>query len=193
MKKIIAVLLMLISLLFAATCERYDMYDMAVNGLPPRAAIYMYSIGTHTGDLDGRNSADQLCYTDGFAYTKYISAGKVKAFLSFSSMDELRFIVPVQYWVYPVVGIAPTMAETPVANSWADLMNNLTINPINTSVGLGSIWWSGSASGGTASLMTCSDWHDGTPSSSGMLGSTGIDTGGSTTCDIMYPILCIAY
>ncbi len=194
MRNIIAAIIIMVSLFFGATCDRYDMYDMATNGLPPQGAIYLYSISTRSGDLDGRDSIDTNCYTEGFAYTKLVNANTVKAFLSYSPSNTIRYIVPEKYWSYPVIGIAPTMVTTQVSTSWNDLMNNITLNPINTSVGLGALyWWSGSLNGGFASTTNCNEWSDSYAGIFGWLGGTGIDSGTSADCSTFYNVLCIAY
>jgi hypothetical protein len=179
------------------TCERHDMYDLAQYGLPPQGAIYVYPAGTHTGDMGGRKGADELCYKEGYIYHKALKASTVKAFLSVSAMDELRFIVPVELWGYPVYGIDSTMAVTQIADSWNTLITS-TPPPvaINVAVGIGGVyWWSGSDSYGSFKVdYACSEWHY-SGAASLPYGNCGTNSlaAANQTCDLNHYLLCLAY
>ena len=175
-----------------STCERANMYDLAKYGLPPQSAIYIFPTVQMPGNFGGRNEADNLCYQQGIAYHTLVKASTVKAFVSFSMIDELRFLVPVPYWYFPVMGISPTLTVTPMANSWVDLIGGATA-PIMSSLGLAGNFWSGSNGDGSAALTeNCSGWHDSTGTFSGRFGGTLIYDG-TNTCNASYYILCIAY
>ncbi|OHD64203.1 MAG: hypothetical protein A2176_01025 [Spirochaetes bacterium RBG_13_51_14] len=194
MIRIIVALHLLLAAVLLSTCERADMYDLALNGLPPNSVIYLYSVGTHNGDLGGRNDADRICQDEGIAYLSLINASTVKAFLSVSITDEIRFLVPTTYWHYPVYGITPAMTLSQTAANWLNLINGTLITNIDAATGIApSYWWSGSTPAGGVSSMTCSEWQDSTVGILGELGGTYIDSGNNAGCDASYPVLCVAY
>ena len=182
--------------LLLATCERINMHDLAKYGLPPQSAIYLFPLHSQAGNLGDRNSMDIMCYQEGLAYHTLVNASTVKAFLSFSVIDELRFLVPIQYWYFPVIGISPTLTVTTIASSWIELLSGASppINPINTSVGIAVSFWTGSnADGSISNDFTCSGWNDSTGTFNGRFGQTIIDNGSVACNDITPYILCIAY
>jgi hypothetical protein len=180
--------------LLLATCERSNMYDLAKYGLPPQTVIYIFPISQQLGNFGGRNNADNLCYQQGIAYHTLVKASTVKALVSYSVVDELRFLVPVQYWYFPVIGISSTMTLTTISSSWFDLLGGVFVNPIIDSVGLaGNSFWSGSnADGSVAATETCSQWQDSSSSFYGRYGVNGFYDG-SAFCSNTYYVLCVAY
>ncbi len=194
MRKIALILFLLVATFVFMTCERKNMHDLALLGLAPKGAIYLYIGGMSTGDAKARNDSDSQCYTAGLIYHSVIGASRVNAFRSYSFSDEIRFIVPTDYWTYPVFGISPSLTFTMISGTWAGLWDGRADNPINTSVGMpsGSYWWSGSNPDGGYSGNACDGWHDRTPNKSGQVGGAGV--GESTlTCDTSNYILCVAY
>lgn len=194
MIRILIVIQLVCAALLLATCERSNMYDLAKYGLPPQSVIYIYSINTQMGNLGGRNNADSLCYKQGIVYHTFVKAGTVKAFISISAIDEIRFLVPVQYWHYPVIGISPGMFFNSISSTWLDLWVGTSVAPINAAVGIGaSNWWSGSNSDGSATIDgTCSEWHNLDTVTTGNIGGIGVSSG-SSTCDVSQYVLCVAY
>jgi hypothetical protein len=190
---VIAIMLLLTSLVFA-TCERSDMYNLAMYGLAPKAAIYLYQIGLSSGDAKNDNDANTNCYTMGLQYHSLIGASTVKAFRSFSLTEEIRFIVPVKYWQYPVLGISPALTITTISGTWAGLWDGALDNPINTALGMTgtTYWWSGSNADGSTSVNTCGEWHESASTSSGQAGGAGISES-TATCDNTLYLICVAY
>jgi hypothetical protein len=181
--------------LLLATCERSNMYDLAKYGLPPQTAIYLFPVGPQAGAFGSRYNADNLCYQQGIAYHTLVNAGTVKAFVSFSVVDELRFLVPIQYWYFPVMGISPTLTLTTISTSWLDLLSGLA-SPINTSVGLlnTNYFWTGSTGdGGAVIAENCSGWNDSTGAFNGRYGGLTIYDGLLACSDSTVYILCVAY
>ncbi len=193
MNRLIIALLLLMTVILLATCERNNMYDLALFGLAPKSAIYLYQIGTASGDTNGIKNANDNCYTNGLLYHSLVSASNVKAFRSFSGIEEIRFIVPARYWQYPVLGISATLTVTPIAASWVDMWHGVLDNPIDTALGItGSNWWSGSNADGSISADTCDGWHQSSNAFSGQVGGTGISDA-ILTCDNNVYSLCVAY
>ena len=194
MIRILVVIQLLCAALLFATCERSNMYDLAKYGLPPQSVIYIYSINPQMGNLGGRNNADSLCYKQGIVYHTFVKAGTVKAFISISAIDEIRFLVPVQYWHFPVMGISPGMFFNSISSTWLDLWVGTAVAPINAAVGIGtSNWWSGSNPDGSVTIDgTCSEWNKSDSGASGQTGMAGISNALST-CDLSQFVLCVAY
>lgn len=194
MKKIIIIVLLLASTFIIATCERSDMYNLATIGLPPKGVIYIFNIGMSSGDLGSRNDANTTCYNMGIMYHSIIKASTVKAFRSYSGIDEIRFLVPTQYWLYPVFGISSTMKLTMISTSWAGLWDGALESNIDTAVGLvsPSPWWSGSNDDGSASVNNCGSWQDSNSATMGQVGST-LFSDSTVTCDTSQYVLCLAY
>lgn len=193
MRKLIFAILVVVSTLVLATCERSDMYDIAKYGLAPRGAIYLYPITTlSTGDAGNDDEANMNCYTAGIPYLSVLSVSTIKAFRSFSLIEEIRFIVPVKYWQYPVFGISST-GFTRISSTWAGLWDGAPDNPINTAVGIaGGSWWSGSNADGSIAINTCNEWGDSSIATSGQVGGANISEG-TATCDTAEYLLCVAY
>jgi len=178
-----------------ATCERSNMYDLAKYGLPPQSAIYLFAIGQQPGNFGGRKNADDMCYRQGIAYHTVVKASTVKAFISFSVIDEMRFLVPAQYWYYPVIGISPAMVFTTISNSWLDLWNGTPlIAGVNTSVGIATTWWSGSNNDGSVTVNdTCSEWQK-SDTTTGRIGDAVVSSlSASPACSSLQYVLCITY
>ncbi|MBP7735912.1 MAG: hypothetical protein KA369_08065 [Spirochaetes bacterium] len=194
MRKIAIILFLLMTTVPFMTCERNDMHDLALLGLAPKNAIYLYIGGMSSGNSKGRNDSDSQCYTAGLIYHSLIGASRVKAFRSYSFSDELRFIVPTNYWQYPVVGISPALTLTMVSSTWASLWDGALDNPVNTSVGMpsGTYWWSGSNPDGGYSGIDCGGWQDSISTKSGQVGGAGIGEA-TLTCDTSNYVLCVAY
>jgi len=57
MNRLAIAIIMLLAFLFLATCGRSDMYNLAMYGVPPKTAIYLYQIGTSSGDAGSENDA----------------------------------------------------------------------------------------------------------------------------------------
>ncbi len=160
MIRIFLVMTSLIAALAFTACERYDMYDLAKYGLPPRNALYIFQAGIHDGNLGGREGADSICYNEGYLYYTFLKAGTVKAFISVSVIDEIRNLVPAEFWAYPVFGINPSLAVTSIADSWASLWSGTINTDLQTAIGLPVAWWSGSNFDGSVLIgSTCNDWH----------------------------------
>jgi hypothetical protein len=193
MARIISAITILIAVLLFTMCERADMYDLATTGAPPKTAIYLFAtILPYPGDLGGRMGADEICYNEGIIFTSLIRATNVKAFLSVSPADELRFLVPSDYWLYPVIGIAPGLIFTPISPTWLSMIGGTYSNTIDTSLGLASYWWSGSNGDGSISPRSCMGFEDGTAAQLGELGGPSIDSS-NVSCDVGYPLVCVAY
>ncbi len=194
MNRLVIALLILLTVLVFATCERSDMYNMAMYGLAPKSAIYLYHIGTFSGDAGSDNDADSNCYTAGILYLSFLGTSRVKAFRSYSIAKDIRFILPTQYWHYPVLGISQALTVTPLSSTWAGLWDGVLDNPINTSLGmpLGSFWWSGSNTDGNTSINTCNEWNESDPALSGQAGGAGISDA-TMTCDNNLYLICVAY
>jgi hypothetical protein len=189
----------LIAALVYAACERYDMYDLAKYGLPPRGALYIFQAGIHDGNLGGRDGADSICYNQGYVYYTLLKAGTVKAFISISVIDEIRNLVPADFWAYPVFGIDPSLAVTPIADSWASLWSGNIKNPLQLAIGLPVLWWSGSNSDGSVIInLTCNGWQaaDTTQGQVGDPTFTSAEWISSPTpqaCNTTQYLLCLAY
>jgi len=194
MRKIMVILFLLVTTLAFMTCERNNMHDLSLVGLAPKNAIYLYTGGTSSGDAKKRNDSDSQCYTSGLIYLSVIGASRVKAFRSYSLSDEIRLIVPANYWQYPVIGISPSLTFTMISATWTGLWDGATDNPVNTSVGIpaGSYWWSGSNSAGGYSGNDCDGWQNSTSAASGQVGGAVIDES-TLTCDTSNYVLCVAY
>jgi hypothetical protein len=176
------------------TCERANMYDLAKYGFPPQSMIYIFPAGMQPGNIGDRNNADSICYHQGFGYNILTNAATVKAFLSYSAIDELRFLVPMQYWYYPVVGISPSLNLTAASSTWIELLSGAAGLNIMASVGLaGNLFWSGSnTDGSTAIGENCSGWHDSDVAFFARYGGLGISDG-ITPCNNNLYLLCLAY
>ena len=136
---------------------------------------------------------DRICFYEGIQYLALIGASNVKAFISVSAVDEMRFLIPAAYWAYPVFGLSESFTITPIAMTWYDLFDGSTINNIDVAVGIGGqIWWSGSLNDGSLATSTCNGWHDGSNLAVGQVGGTLINEG-TASCDIGRRLLCIAY
>jgi hypothetical protein len=182
------------------TCERHDMYELATLGQPPRTGLYLYYVNSpKNGNLGGREGADRICYQEGYAYHKFVQATTVKAFLSVSLIDEIRFLVPLEYWSFPVYGINPSFNFTEVSESWAGLWDGSINNMLQMAVGLPLNWWSGSnPDGSVMSGVTCGEWHNSDLSNTGEAGNQGLIIPGwisgiAQTCDTIQDVVCLAY
>ncbi|HOT43662.1 MAG TPA: hypothetical protein PLM53_04345 [Spirochaetota bacterium] len=193
MKRLAIAIMTLLSFLVFATCERSDMFNLAMYGVPPKTAIYLYQIGTSSGDAGGESDSNSDCYTMGLPYLTLAGASTVKAFRSFSITEEIRLLVPVQYWQYPVIGISPSMTLTTISSSWAGLWDGAIDNPINTALGmtLTNYWWSGSNADGSTSY-SCSEWNERVSTEQGQAGGAAISEA-TATCDNSYYLVCLAY
>jgi len=193
MKRLAGATMTLMAFLVFATCERSDIFNLAMYGVPPKTAIYLYQIGTSSGDAGSDNDANSNCYSRGLAYLSLTGASTVKAFRSFSVAEEIRFMVPSQYWQYPVIGISPSLALTPLSGTWAGLWDGSIDNPINTALGMTvtNYWWSGSNADGSAS-STCNAWNESLSTQQGQAGGAGISEI-TSTCDNSYYLVCLAY
>lgn len=193
MKRLAIAIMMLLAFLFLATCGRSDMYNLAMYGVPPKTAIYLYQIGTSSGDAGSENDANSNCYTMGLQYLSLSGASTAKSFRSNSIAEEIRFLVPTQYWQYPVIAVSPSLALTTISNSWAGMWDGALDNPINTALGMTvtNYWWSGSNANGSASY-TCSEWHESETTRQGQAGGAGISEI-TSTCDNSYYLVCLAY
>jgi hypothetical protein len=194
MIRIFIVIHLVCTALLLATCERSNIYDMAKYGLSPQAAIYIFPINQQGGSFGGRNNADSACYRQGISYLTLVKANTVKAFVSFSAIDEIRFLVPVQYWYFPVIGISPSMSVSTISNTWLDIWDGISVASIIDSVGLtGNRWWSGSNADGSTSIGdNCSEWQKSDGTYTGRYGDTVISSGSVACSDSLY-ILCVAY
>lgn len=194
MKRLFIAITLLLLALVSATCERDNMYNLAMYGFAPKSAIYLYQIGTSSGDAKSDNDANTNCHTNGLPYLSLVGATTVRAFRSFSITEEIRFRVPTRYWQYPVLGISPAMAITTISGSWAGLWDGALDNPINTALGMtGSAnWWSGSNADGSASAYNCGGWHESDITQQGQTGGAGISEA-AATCDNSFYVVCIAY
>jgi hypothetical protein len=205
MRILIPVQLLLCAALLG-TCERHDMHDLAIIGLPPNRAIYLYYIsGVKSGSLGGRNGADTLCYTEGIVYHKFLKADTVKAFLSVSQTDEVRFLVPKEFWYYPVVGINSSLAAALISDSWLGLWSGSIKTDLAAALGIPAAvppyWWSGSnADGSLAAGATCGGWNQSDNTTMGQAGdqnSVAMSWIGTPTpaqtCNSSQFVLCLAY
>lgn len=197
MKKILVAAGLLVVILTLATCERTDMYNTAMIGLAPQSAIYLYAIGPMSGDLQGRKSVDETCYNQGVLYSSVIGAGTVKAFISMSMFDDLRLLVPGEYWSYPVIGISSSLDTSVIARTWAEMIMGSITTGINVAVGISgstpNVWWSGSNTDGSYNATdNCNSWST---SESAYTGEVGADIFNSATayCSDSAYLLCIAY
>jgi hypothetical protein len=194
MGRILITITILVASLLLATCERSDMFNLAMYGLPPKSAIYIYPVNQHAGNMGGRSEIDAICYNEGMTYHSSVKAGTVKGFISVSLIDDIRLLVPSQYWQYPVIGISPLMTTTVISNTWAGMLGGLLLSTFDTAVGIaGMNWWSGSyADGSFNATDNCSGWHSLDPAVFGQAGSTGFN-GTPITCSTFNYLLCIAY
>jgi len=178
----------------AVTCDRANVYDLAINGPPPKSALYLYHTATlFSGNIGGRDELDKICFDEGIQYVALIGASNVKAFISTYPVDEMRFLIPAAYWSYPIFGLSESFIFTPIAATWYDLFDGTTINNINSALGIGGQqWWSGSFNDGSLSTSTCNGWHDGSNLAFGQVGGALINEE-AASCEVPHHILCIAY
>jgi hypothetical protein len=194
MLRILVTVNLLVASLLLVTCERSDMFNLAKFGLPPQTVIYLFPLVQYTGNLGGRDDIDNMCYNVGIMYHSFVKAGTVKGFISVSLIDDLRLLIPTQFWKYPVVGLSPSLVPTLISSTWAGLLAGSMVNSIDSALGIPALnWWSGSnADGGFNTVNNCSEWHTSDSASMGQVGLSGISSG-TLTCDLPAYLLCVAY
>lgn len=198
MLRIIISAAVLFSVFPLTTCERTDMHKLARYGEPPRMGLYVFAISSRTGALGGRSGADQLCRDEGVAVYRALDLKNVKAFISVSTVDDIRSLVTPDWWYYPVYGINPVNGPVLVAESWAGLWSGALVNDLQTSLGMTTNWWSGSNPDGTLSAGgNCSEWRvaDSTLAQEGSPVGTAPSwiTATMQACSASNTVLCLAY
>jgi hypothetical protein len=202
MVRVVLPLQILLLTAMLVTCERHDMYELANFGEPPKTGLYLYYIASlKNGNLDGREGADRICYQEGYAYHKFVQATTVKAFLSVSETDEIKYIVPVYLWYYPVYALNPSLNIVQFSTSWDALWDGINSMTLLTALNLTSNWWSGSnVDGRVISGNTCDGWRSSDPLKFGQTGDpngVALNWVGppATLSDCGTPrfVLCLAY
>lgn len=196
--RIIIFFQLFLAAVLSMTCERTDVHRLALYGVPPRNVLYIFPVYSHYGNLGGRNGADQLCRDEGRFIYHSLGLTTVKAFISVSDIDDIRSLVTPEWWYYPVYGIHPVNGPTLISETWAALWDGSIDLNLQTTLGIGGSWWSGSNADGTVNPAgVCSEW-DVYDSSAGQTGSdVGTDATwiSSTTsaCNMFNTVLCLAY
>lgn len=160
--------------------------------------IRLYATMTdHTGNLNGRSGADDICETA--LHPTLAELGySVRAFISFSANDEI-LDMPTLYGIptdLPVLNVS----GMPVATDWNNLLSGGLVQSLRDAgvMGANDYFWSGSNSNGSMAAVTCSGFTNGT---NGVFGATGYSQATdstwawtqSTTCNTGRKILCIAF
>ncbi len=204
MARILLLLQLLIIVVLLGTCERHDMFELATIGQAPNKAIYLYFLpNARPGSLGGRNGADTACYNEGLMYYKFLKAATVKAFLSVSPTDEVRFLVPPDFWSYPVAGIDSSFAVTTISDSWHALWSGSIKTSLASALGMPPsppYWWAGSnVDGSFSSGASCDQWSQAN-TTTGNVGDqviVGANWIGPPTppqsCDSAQFVICLAY
>jgi hypothetical protein len=204
MVRIFLVLQIFLAVALFVTCERVDMHKVATVGPPPKTVIFLYYLtSTRTGNIGGRDGADGICRSEGILYNTFLNASSVKAFISVSPTDEIRFLVPVEYWYYPVYGISPALATTLISDSWQGLWDGGINASLVAATGIPippPFWWSGSNVDGSVAIgLTCGEWHnsDASPGQPGSQNGVAMNWIGPPTapqaCNTNQYVLCLAY
>lgn len=205
------------AILFFVTCERNDLYDnhkdyalSVVNlGLdsggaaaPTAIYIYRYTGGTVQGSLGGRAGADALCQS----IAPPASTTVVHAFLSVSTADQVRDLVPLAYQVLPVYdGTGTNLISTTWALMWDGSIDQSLSNA--GVLGGGAEWWNGSFLNGTYNSASSCDgglgsWTTNSNAFTGQAGNSNAPTPlpdanwiiwSQYTCNTITNLLCVAY
>jgi len=169
--------------------------------------IYIYDGGTNDGYLGNRASADSLCQTAAGGFAALSGKSVKKAFISFSSTDQIKDLVVPTYRTLPVYGLKSNGTYTLLKDTWNNLWNLTGINAkLGDATGITFNWWSGSDASGnfTSSNQTCLQWTcNASPCSTPADGRGGnydlsnnpdwisLWAGGCT--DNSWHIMCVAY
>jgi hypothetical protein len=168
--------------------------------------IFIFNGGLHNGDLktagsgsDGRIGADNVCKAAQVANYSLLGGRTIKAFLSVSSMDLIKDVVPAGQQVRPVYGMKTDNTVTLLKDSWTDLWGGTGINAtLGTATGIPNNWWSASNFDGTYYINgSCTNWT---------LNAGPVGVGGDynqvdnkwaenfgSNCEGTYYVLCVAY
>jgi hypothetical protein len=167
----------------------------------PKTVIYVDQT-MRNGNFGGRSGADAICAASA---NKPATATLVHAFISVNATDEIRDMhvsggdathyntnSPI-YWYKA----ATQLANSLVANNWADMLDNSISTAQNTGTGLGYTVWTGSSSAG-ALAASCSGWTsttsvNGEYATYGVTNSTWLDaTAGNCAATNVGGLRCIA-
>ena len=201
MKPIIFFLLILSIVFVSLNCEQEDLYTFMEENTKPEK-VYIFSDSTTiSGNLGGRSGANSICqslYNSSFSGD--FPAVKVKALISVNAGDQVKDLLPSNWWDIPVVGIhVSTKAETLLKSSWGELWSSPGIlATLQTAAGLTTPHWTGSDSTGLVGTETCLGWTSGSNIDIGYTGSqNGTGTNwmyqNNVSCDTPSAIVCMAY
>ena len=195
MKPIIFFLLILSIVFVSLNCEQEDLYTFMEENTKPEK-VYIFSDSTTiSGNLGGRSGANPICQA---LYNSSFS-GDFPA-ISVNAGDQVKDLLPSNWWDIPVVGIhVSTKAETLLKSSWGELWSSpIILATLQTAAGLTTPHWTGSDGSGLVSTQTCLGW---TTNSNMEVGYTGSQNGtgtnwmyqNNTSCDTPSAIVCMAY
>ncbi|OHD68510.1 MAG: hypothetical protein A2W19_14595 [Spirochaetes bacterium RBG_16_49_21] len=172
-------------------------------------AIYMFSAGTHDGQLttmytaSARADIDTVCIDAKADSYPALPCLNVRTFISITSSDEIARM-PTNFGV-PTGKKIIGPAGTQIANDWTDLLDGAIDEELQNAGISSDFWWSGSGADGrylsTAACITCNTctgWTDGTNAFQGMTGAhnrTNSDwiNYGNTNCNTLRAVLCICW
>jgi hypothetical protein len=176
---------------------------------PAPTKIYLFSTPAHNGKLGGRAGANRICRNAQKADYGFLNGKTVKAFLSVSSKDQIKDLVPVQYQALPVFGVITTDTlggGTKLKDTWALLWTGVGIDAdMETATDVDpNGWLAGSNNDGTFidNNSSCNGWTYGNaaspPAAVGGASNSSSDPNWinwvGTACNAAFmSVMCVAY
>lgn len=141
-----------------------------------RGVIYIFSVGSFTGDMvtmtssSARQELDNKCATLKEEQQPQLNVTHVKAFISISDTDSIKNFPAIHG--LPLDWPVKSPDGTLVAYSFSDLMDGTINKTLGDADVSSSFWWSGStADGGYDNIASCGSWTIGDNSDQGRSGA----------------------
>lgn len=158
-----------------------------------REILYMYAAPAHNGNFYTGAYASIRDELNGYCKNNMPSGHNftmIYALMTVDATDMLSGIgVPSNNWE-----VWNTSETIQVAPTWFTIISNLLGSDLNSTLGIGSAFWTGN--GTNIGANTCNGWADSTNAELGYIGdgtNTTWSNDNTATCDSTLPVLCVGW